>query len=176
MAEGLGDESNMRETYIKKLIRLVEESKIESLEISSWGRKIKITQTSKNSTNGSHHKPAVLEQVVIANPPSASGQVVTSAPAPAASAPAAAPAVDTGKTVAIKSPMVGTFYGAPSPDAAPYVSVNQRVTAGQVVCIVEAMKLMNEIESEYTGRVVKVLAENAKPVEFGQDLFLIEPD
>jgi len=174
MAEGLGEESNMREAYIRKLIRLVEESKIESLEISTWGRKIKITQTAKNSSNGSHTKPAILEQVVIANPASAANQVLMSAPAAVANAPAPVP--ETGKTVAIKSPMVGTFYAAPSPDAAPYVSVNQTVTTGQVVCIVEAMKLMNEIESEYSGRVVKILAENSKPVEFGQDLFLIEPD
>jgi acetyl-CoA carboxylase biotin carboxyl carrier protein len=71
--------------------------------------------------------------------------------------------------------MVGTFYGAPAPDAPPYVSLNERITAGQVVCIVEAMKLMNEIESEVSGRVVKVLAENGKPVEFGQVLFQIDP-
>ncbi len=71
--------------------------------------------------------------------------------------------------------MVGTFYAAPSPDAPPYVSVNERITIGQVVCIVEAMKLMNEIESEVSGRVVEILAENAKPVEFGQVLFRIDP-
>ena len=71
--------------------------------------------------------------------------------------------------------MVGTFYRAPSPDADPYVSLNERITEGQVVCIVEAMKLMNEIESEVSGRVIKALAENGKPVEFGQVLFLIDP-
>ncbi len=71
--------------------------------------------------------------------------------------------------------MVGTFYAAPSPDSPPYVSLNERVTIGQVVCIVEAMKLMNEIESEVSGRVAQILAENGKPVEFGQVLFLIDP-
>lgn len=71
--------------------------------------------------------------------------------------------------------MVGTFYSAPSPEASPYVSPNEKITVGQVVCIVEAMKLMNEIESEVSGRVVKILAENAQPVEFGQVLFLIDP-
>jgi acetyl-CoA carboxylase biotin carboxyl carrier protein len=166
----------VREAYIRKLIRLVEESKIESLEISSWGRKIKITQTGKGSSNGSNHKPSILENVVYAEPTtvqSLPGSVV----APAANPQQAQTAsIDTGKTVTIKSPMVGTFYAAPSPDAAPYVSVNQSVTVGQVVCIVEAMKLMNEIESEYAGRVVKVLVENGKPVEFGQELFVIEPD
>ena len=166
----------MREAYIKKLIRLVEESKIESLEIFSWGRKIKITQTSKNSSNGAHNQPAILEQVVNANPAPAQSQIAATAPASVAAMTAPAALADAGKTMAIKSPMVGTFYASPSPDAAPYVSVNQRITTGQVVCIVEAMKLMNEIESEYSGRVVKILVENAKPVEFGQDLFLIEPD
>jgi acetyl-CoA carboxylase biotin carboxyl carrier protein len=72
--------------------------------------------------------------------------------------------------------MVGTFYAAPAPDAAPYVSLNERITAGQVVCIVEAMKLMNEIESEVSGRIVKILGENGKPVEYGQELFLVEPE
>ncbi len=72
--------------------------------------------------------------------------------------------------------MVGTFYRAPAPDADPYVSPNEKITEGQVVCIVEAMKLMNEIESEVSGRVAKILVENAKPVEFGQALFLIDPN
>ncbi|MGH8015219.1 MAG: acetyl-CoA carboxylase biotin carboxyl carrier protein [Candidatus Zixiibacteriota bacterium] len=166
----------MREAYIKKLIRLVEESKIESLEISSWGRKIKITQPHKHSANGDNHKTAVLEQVVYTNPNPTPGQLAAPASAPATPQPAPVAVADSGKTVIIKSPMVGTFYSAPSPEAAPYVSVNQKVTAGQVVCIVEAMKLMNEIESEFSGRVIKIMAENGTPVEFGQDLFLIEPE
>ncbi len=166
----------MREAYIRKLIRLVEESKIESLEISSWGRKIKITQPAHHSTNGSSHKPAMLEQVMVAAPAPVPGQVAMAAPGPGVTQTTPTVVADAGKTVVIKSPMVGTFYGSPSPDSPPYVSVNQTVTAGQVVCIVEAMKLMNEIESEFSGRLVKILAENGKPVEFGQDLFLIEPD
>ena len=72
--------------------------------------------------------------------------------------------------------MVGTFYAAPAPDAAPYVSLNEKITVGQVVCIVEAMKLMNEIESEVSGRVVKIHVKNAEPVEYGQTLFLIDPE
>lgn len=77
--------------------------------------------------------------------------------------------------VPIKSPMVGTFYRAPSPSSKPYVELGQIIAAGQTVCIIEAMKLMNEIESEVPGRVVKILVDNGKPVEFGQTLFLIEP-
>jgi acetyl-CoA carboxylase biotin carboxyl carrier protein len=96
----------------------------------------------------------------------------SAAPAGAAPAPAA-PAVE--NLVTITSPMVGTFYRAPAPDADPYVDVGGMVEIGQTVCIVEAMKLMNEIESEVKGRVVKILVENAQPVEFGQKLFLVEP-
>lgn len=156
----------MNENYIKKLIRLVEESEVESLEVSSWGRKVKITQRINASSNG--HSPA---------------PVVVSAPAPMAAAPMAAPAAapapaapDTGNLVEVKSPMVGTFYSAPAPDADPYVSLNEKISVGQVVCIVEAMKLMNEIESEASGRITKICVENAQPVEFGQTLFLIDPN
>ncbi|HKQ57669.1 MAG TPA: acetyl-CoA carboxylase biotin carboxyl carrier protein, partial [Candidatus Eisenbacteria bacterium] len=96
--------------------------------------------------------------------------------APGATAPGApAAAVGTGKELAVTSPMVGTFYRAPAPDADPYIEVGDTVEVGQTVCIVEAMKLMNEIESEVKGRVVKILVENAQPVEYGQKLFLIEP-
>lgn len=160
----------MTEAYIRKLIRLVEESDIDSLEISSWGRKVKIVQKAEASSNG-HHPQAVLMPAPVT---AVAAPVATATPSPAAEAAATANA-ETSRYVEIKSPMVGTFYSAPAPDAAPYVSLNERITTGQVVCIVEAMKLMNEIESEVSGRVVKVLAENGKPVEFGQVLFLIDP-
>lgn len=79
------------------------------------------------------------------------------------------------KTVEIKAPMVGTFYRAPSPEAPPYVEAEQIIEAGQVICIIEAMKLMNEIKSEVKGRILEILVDNAEPVEFGQPMFLIEP-
>lgn len=164
----------MNESYIRKLIRLVEESEIESLEVSSWGRKVRITQRLNASSNGHSHAPAVVHQAP--PPPVHHAPAPAPSPTPAApAAPAAAVSADD-NLVAIKSPMVGTFYAAPAPDADPYVSVNEKIVVGQVVCIVEAMKLMNEIESEVSGRIVKVLAENAKPVEFGQTLFLVEPN
>src|SRR5208283_22023 len=95
--------------------------------------------------------------------------------APAAPA-AAAPATDQNKmTKDIKSPMVGTFYRAPSPEAEPFVEVGQTVEIGQVVCIVEAMKLMNEIKSEVRGKITEVAVQNAEPVEFGQTLFVVDP-
>ncbi|MCK4512732.1 acetyl-CoA carboxylase biotin carboxyl carrier protein, partial [bacterium] len=101
---------------------------------------------------------------------------------PASSTPAAAEETKETKPsrpsniVAIKSPMVGTFYRASAPDAPPYVEVGDTVKPGTVVCIVEAMKLMNEIESEVSGTIVRIVIENAKPVEFGEAMFMIQPD
>ncbi len=159
----------MNENYIKKLIKLVEESEIESLEVSSWGRKIRITQKLNASANGQAAVQTVVQPMAVA--PTAPVAV------PAASAPTAeAVPVENDKLIPVVSPMVGTFYTAPSPDADPYVSLNQKVTNGQVVCIVEAMKLMNEIEAEASGRIVKILVENAQPVEYGQTMFLIDPE
>ncbi|MCP4570251.1 MAG: acetyl-CoA carboxylase biotin carboxyl carrier protein [FCB group bacterium] len=154
----------MKEKQIKKLIQLVEESDIDVLEVSSWGRKVRITRRLSNNTsdNGS----SSMANLAAHMPP----PVAVVAPAPQAP-----PAADDDKFMAIKSPMVGTFYAAPAPDAKPYVEVGQHVEKGQVVCIVEAMKLMNEIESEVAGRVTKVNVENAQPVEFGQAIFLIDP-
>lgn len=94
----------------------------------------------------------------------------------AAAAPKAAPETSGKKTVEIKSPMIGTFYRSSSPDTPPFVSVGDKLTKGQTVCIIEAMKLFNEIESEISGTVVKVMVENATPVEYDQVLFVVEPD
>ena len=99
--------------------------------------------------------------------------------APAAGTPPPAPATaaePAANLIPIKSPMVGTFYRAPSADADPYIEMNSRVDVGQTVCIVEAMKLMNEIESDVRGRIARILVDNAQPVEFGQVLFLVEAD
>ncbi len=164
----------MNEKYIRQLIRLVEESDVESLEVSSWGRRVKITQRPTGSANGNSEQPAVIQQVSpVSSPPPPSFQ-------PAPGQPTAAPETppvtdDTSCLVPIKSPMVGTFYAAPAPDADPYVTLNQKITVGQVVCIVEAMKLMNEIESEISGRVAEIAVRNGEPVEFGQTIFLIDP-
>ncbi len=106
-------------------------------------------------------------------PPPASGEgaAATGAPASAGAPPPAVPS----NLVEIKSPMVGTFYAAPEPGAEPYVKVGSRVSPGQVVCIIEAMKIMNEIESEVSGLIRESLVENAQPVEFGQPLFRVDP-
>lgn len=115
----------------------------------------------------------------------APAQVVVSAPAPApapvAAAPAPAPvavptpAATPSNLVEIKSPMIGTFYLSPNPDSAPFVSEGSSIKAGQTVCIIEAMKLFNEIESEISGKIVKILVTNATPVEYDQPLFLVDP-
>jgi acetyl-CoA carboxylase biotin carboxyl carrier protein len=157
----------MNERKIRKLIKMVEESNIGELEVSSWGRKVRI-------------RKKVVENE---NPTSTVTPTITVGPATNNPAPPATiqPTVEAKKEegieglVPIKSPMVGTFYRAPAPGAKSYTDVGQMITVGQVVCIVEAMKLMNEIESEVSGKVIKILVENAKPVEFGQTLFLIEP-
>ncbi len=155
----------MKEKTIRKLIRLVEESDIDQLEVTSWGRKVRITKRMAEG-NGHSDQPATLRNI---SPPSKPTQTATAEPPPEP------PPESTAGLIEVKAPMVGTFYSSPAPDAPPYVSLNQKIQVGQVVCIVEAMKLMNEIESETAGRVAKVLIENGQPVEFGQVLFLIDP-
>jgi len=162
------------EKNIRKLIKMVEDSDIESIEVSSWGRKVKITQKANFPSNGHSQAPAVFHQQVPAASPATSVVNTAGAPAPVQ---VPEPAIEeTGKYVEIKSPMVGTLYAAPAPDAQPYVSLNEKITTGQVICIVEAMKLMNEIEADISGRIVKICVENAQPVEFDQTLFLIDPE
>jgi acetyl-CoA carboxylase biotin carboxyl carrier protein len=146
---------------IRRLIRLVQRTGIGELEISSGGRTVRISAASANSAGPPSPVPATLSISTPAGHPGAgTGSAETSA---------------TDHHVAITSPMVGTFYRAPAPDADPYVEVGDIVEVGQTVCIIEAMKLMNEIESEVRGRIVKILVENAQPVEFGQRLFQVEP-
>jgi len=148
----------MRKEEIVSLIRLVEESKINELEICEGRRKIRISKGHSNS--GALHEGAVqvVQRVV----------EVPAEPAPAA------PAKLASNLKEITSPMVGTFYRAPAPDVDPFTDVGQTVEVGQTVCIVEAMKLMNEIGSDLRGVVRQVLVENGQAIEFGQPLFLIE--
>ena len=147
---------NLKE--IKEVINLMNENDLSEIEIERDGTKIKIKKTSAELSS-SLMRPAVNYHVEThAQPKSTEGT-------PAANA----------NRKEITSPMVGTLYRAPSPDAPPFVEVGQTVEVGQVVCIVEAMKLMNEIKSEIRGKVVEVPVENAQPVEFGQTLFVLEP-
>ncbi len=149
---------------IKRLIQLVQKSGIGELEVTEGERTIRITAAPSVQAGG---------PVVYAAGPA---QVAPPPPAPAAATAAAAPPPSADAHLrAVVSPMVGTFYRAPAPDADPYVELNSQVDLGQTVCIVEAMKLMNEIESEVRGRIVRILVDNGQPVEYGQTLFLVDP-
>ena len=148
---------------LKKLIDLVEESGIAEIEVTEGEEKVRITRTT-----------AAAAPVYAAPVPAAAAPVAAPvAAAPAAAAPAAAPAARD-LSNAQKSPMVGTFYRAPGPNAAAFVEVGQQVKAGDTLCIIEAMKLMNEIEAEKSGVVKEILVENGTPVEYGEPLFIIE--
>lgn len=147
---------------IKTLIDLVQQSGIAELEITEGEEKVRISRTG----NGQQFM-APMTPTSMVLPPDQTG--THQAVAPLAPPVAAAPAGHT-----VKSPMVGTFYRAPSPGAAVFIEVGQSVTKGQTLCIIEAMKLLNEIESDATGIVKAILVENSQPVEFGQPLFIIE--
>jgi len=146
---------------LKKLIDLVQESGIAELEITEGEEKVKIVKGGEATVTP------------LAPPPSSAPKAApapATAPAPAPPAPAAEPMAE---GHVLKAPMVGTFYRAASPEAKAFVEVGQSVKAGETVCIIEAMKLMNEIEADATGVIKAILVENGQPVEFGQPLFLI---
>lgn len=148
---------------LKTLIDLVSESEVSELEITEAEGKVRIVK------GGGSAVMVSAPQMVAAAPAAVAAPAV--AAAPTAPAPAAAPAQEAGTPV--KSPMVGTFYAASAPGAAPYVTVGAPVKKGQTLCIIEAMKLLNEIEAECDGVVKQILVENAEPVEYGQTLFII---
>jgi len=145
---------------LKALLRLMEGNDVEELEVEEGGRRVRI------------RRRAAAPPVAPASP----GLAPPARPAAAPLATAVAPAApDTSGLIPVESPMVGTFYRAPAPGADPYVKEGDAVEKGSVLCIIEAMKLMNEIEAEVRGRIAKILVENGQPVEFGQTLFLLEP-
>ena len=151
--------SSEREAFrlIEEMLQLMESRGLVELEVEHQGLRIRL----KKATPG--HPPQVVEYVA-------------GLPQPAAPATGRLPAAgEEGYRIVIKSPMVGTFYRAPAPDAPPFVEVGQDLEVGQVVCILEAMKLMNEIKSEIAGRISEVLVQSGAPVAFGQPLFVVEP-
>ncbi len=155
----------MKAKEIRDLIEFISETGLEEVNIETQEFKIKV----KKSLG-----PVGTVAGVAAPALAAPAYAPVAAPASEAPKPAAAPAVDS-KLVTIKSPMIGTFYRSSNPDAPVFVKVGDSIKAGDPVCIIEAMKLFNEIESEYSGKIVKVLVENATPVEYDQPLFLIDP-
>jgi acetyl-CoA carboxylase biotin carboxyl carrier protein len=160
---------------IQDLIKFVSKSGVSEVEIEQ--KDFKIVIKAENKTKKEEHTVYVQAPVAQAAPVVAA-PVAAPAPAaaPVAEAPkAAAPASDDAKYVTIKSPMIGTFYRSSSPDKPAFVNVGDSVGKGQVVCIIEAMKLFNDIESEISGKIVKVLVDDASPVEYDQPLFLVDP-
>jgi len=161
----------MKAKEIQDLIDFIAKSGLNKVNIETEEFKISVqrepNQKVKYVSEPVHHAAPAAAPAPVAAPQAAA------APAPAA--PAAAPASDDSKYVAIKAPMIGTFYRASSPEAPIFVNVGDEVKKGQVICIIEAMKLFNEIESEVSGKIVKVLVDNATPVEYDQPLFLVDP-
>ena len=150
---------------LKKLIDLVQESGIAELEITEGEEKVKIVK------GGGISVVPVSAVAAHAAPAAEAPRAAAAAPAAAPTAPAEPPAGQEGHVV--KAPMVGTFYRSPSPDAKAFVEVGQTVKEGQTICIIEAMKLMNEIETDASGVVKAILVENGQPVEYGQPLFIL---
>jgi acetyl-CoA carboxylase biotin carboxyl carrier protein len=159
------NQSDMKTSEIRDLIDFIAQSGLNEVDIETQELKLRVKREPDQKVLKSS-APVMAAPAVVQTAP----QVVTAAPAkvekPAASS----------TTVDIKSPMIGTFYRTANPDSPPFVSVGDKVTKGQTVCIIEAMKLFNEIEAEVSGTLVKVMIENATPVEYDQVLFVVEPD
>ncbi len=152
---------------VKKLIELLEESGIAEIEIKEGEEAVRISRMPTGAMVA-HMQPAIMQAPAIAAP---AAPVVAAVPATAAGA---APPARRPNEHVVAAPMVGTFYGAPSPGAKPFVEIGTEVKEGQVLCIIEAMKMMNQIESDKAGKITAIMATNGDPVEFGQPLFVIE--
>ncbi|MDP1727665.1 MAG: acetyl-CoA carboxylase biotin carboxyl carrier protein [Bacteroidota bacterium] len=155
---------------IKELIKLVSEAGVTEVEVERGDFKISIKKTEGRTTVVHHQAPSTQHHTFESH---------AHAPATIVTEKLEAPTVKTdsisGNFITIKSPMIGTYYKSQSPDKPAFVQVGDEIKPGQVLCIVEAMKLFNEIESEVSGRIVKILVENASPIEYDQPLFLVEP-
>jgi acetyl-CoA carboxylase biotin carboxyl carrier protein len=163
---------------IQELLDLLAGKEITEFEMEQQGVKIRVRRGGPHSGGAvdAHayvHAPAVVP--VVATPPPVAAIPVTPAPATPVQAAPEVPAESTEGLFVMKSPIVGTFYASPAPNAPPFVSVGDTVRVGQVLCIIEAMKLMNELEAETAGQIVRIYVENGQPVEYGQSLFAIEP-
>jgi acetyl-CoA carboxylase biotin carboxyl carrier protein len=153
--------------YVRKLVKLLSESAVDEIEIEEEGKKIRVAKN-----------PHAAPVYTAPYPPQAAPPPGPGTSLPQASFPEAgvqpAPPVTTTPFHEIKSPIVGTFYRSPAPDAAPFIQVGSVIRPGAVLCIIEAMKLMNEIEADVAGKIVKIMVENGQPVEYDQTLFLVE--
>lgn len=153
-------------SFIKSLIKAVDQSSIDSVDIERGGTRVRISKTppvGKGSATAVYATSSAPAPAPASALPGQSGEAPAAGPAPVS------------RLVDVASPMVGTFYAAPAPDAPSYVKVGQAVGVGDTLCIIEAMKLMNELEAEVAGTVAEICVQNAEPVEYGQVLFRIDP-
>ena len=163
----------MKAKEIQDLIDFIAKSGLNKVNIETEEFKISVKRDPDQKVSYVKESPAAAHHVAA---PAAAPAAAPQAPAaPVAPATPAAPANDDSKYIAIKAPMIGTFYRSSSPDKPAFVNVGDEVKKGQVICIIEAMKLFNEIESEVSGKIVKVLVDNANPVEYDQPLYLVDP-
>lgn len=153
--------------FLESLVRLLDESSLDSLEIERGGTRVRLAKSPAGGPRAASSLPPAL--------PVAAERSQAPPSAPPTATADTAPDADGPTLVEVTSPMVGTFYRAPSPEADPYVETGDAVDAGDVLCVIEAMKLMNELECETAGRIVEVCVANAEPVDYGQVLFRVEP-
>jgi acetyl-CoA carboxylase biotin carboxyl carrier protein len=157
--------------FVKKLVDMIDASSVDSIEITSdKGMKIRISKSSNQRAMVQLGSGMPMTQMMS---PASVQQVSPDRAAPAEPPQRSEPAK---AYLEVKSPMVGTYYSAPEPGAKPYIAVGDRISKGQILCIIEAMKIMNEIESEFDGIVKEILAQNSHPVEYGQVLFRVDPN
>ena len=149
--------------FLQSLIQAIDASGLDSLELERGGTRIKLSKTPAMAVAAAPVAQVAVPAPAVAAAPTAGGETAPEPPAPASD------------LIEIKSPMVGTFYLAPAPDAPPYAEVGTRVSPGDTLCIIEAMKLMNELESEVSGVIQEICVANADPVEFGQVLYRVSP-
>ena len=160
--------------YIKKLIEMLDGSSVDSVEISTdKGMKLRISKSPQQRGTVQVATPMAMPAML---PPAPARPTPSDGVAPVAEGEAPKPEPPKPKLLEVTSPMVGTFYSAPEPGAKPYVAVGSRITKGQILCIIEAMKIMNEIESEFAGVLKEIAVQDAHPVEYGQVLYRIDPN
>ena len=162
--------------YVEKLVRLIEASEVHEIEIEEDGKKIRVSKSVNNVPQMYQSGTQPPSPVAQPGPPAAQlHEEPPALPSPQREQASIAPPPPGPKLHEIKSPIVGTFYSSPAPDAPPFVQVGSTIQPGSVLCIVEAMKLMNEIEADVSGKIARIMVETGQPVEYAQTLFLVEP-
>ncbi len=161
---------------LKELLRLLDDEDISEFELEEEGLKVRIRKSTAAPATPAVVTAPLVQAVLPPTTPMPQSPMAPPAPAAAASAPTPADADASGDLAIVKSPIVGTFYRSPDPNSPVFVNVGDRVRVGQVLCIIEAMKLMNEIEAEVAGEIVRIHHENGQPVQYGEPIFSIRPE